>query len=795
MGVAQSDRNAARHFPLVADGGREGARVLEILVKHEHARPERVARRCRQQLAVRRRRPQDPGQLAVPEDRLPARAVGAPAAGQVEAGDARVIEAGVAAQHLAPVTRDVVGEAEARLEHRLVGRDRAVARELEGALGVGHGLPDERRVEELVDRGDQVGLDLRFPAEAIVEREVAGRLPAVLHEERELVLDDLLGARLLHREPADARLLQVERDRPGDRRADRARAGGVAAPVGALDVLVALRHVVQEAFHRGEPHPPVAEPAEGLLHARPVPLAAELEEVAAAHDGDVVEHLESVVVGVHRDEERHPEPVAAESARPDEADVGVGERPVGARVDRAFIRPGPLFPGQLETELVGEQRRELRVEGAVHGVREVALHRVGTARPGVHVEGAVLLPRIGVVVLERRVVLLAEPEVELGEEGIGVIGTVDRPEVALQGAAERRVDECEQRRVDRAEAIGLLGLPVDLLVVGEEEEGLVADDRAAQRGAELVLPEIGAEAAGPAAGEAVGEIGREGVVLAEVVRRAAQPVGARLGDDVEEPAARPAELGVRAVGDDDEVLDRVEVERERRALAAALLAEEGIVEVGAVHRDVVVDAALAADADLVAVGALHDRHVRRERREVEDVAPVVRQSLHGLDAEPGGRLRRRHVDRRLARLHRDVGELHRLRLEPELHLRRLAEPDQQPPANLGTEAERARRHVVGPERQQGRHHDAAVAGRHGPGVVGVDVAQGHRRRGDRRPVRLQYRAAQHAGRRLDLGCDIGSEHHCEEREHGGQEPRTGERHRHSPKGWRRGCEAGTGRTP
>jgi len=37
--------------------------------------------------------------------------------------------------------------------------------------------------------------------------------------------------------------------------------------------------------------------------------------------------------------------------------------------------------------------------------------------------------------------------------------------------------------------------------------------------------------------------------------------------------------------------------------------KERIIEVGAVHRDVVVDAPLATDADLVAVRPLHNRHV------------------------------------------------------------------------------------------------------------------------------------------------------------------------------------------
>ena len=76
------------------------------------------------------------------------------------------------------------------------------------------------------------------------------------------------------------------------------------------------------------------------------------------------------------------------------------------------------------------------------------------------------------------------------------------------------------------------------------------------------------------------------------------------------PPLRAAELGVGALGHHHDLLDRVEVEGEGRPLAAALLAEERVVEVGAVHRDVVVDALLAVDRELVAVGALHDGDAR-----------------------------------------------------------------------------------------------------------------------------------------------------------------------------------------
>ncbi len=103
-------------------------------------------------------------------------------------------------------------------------------------------------------------------------------------------------------------------------------------------------------------------------------------------------------------------------------------------------------------------------------------------------------------------------------------------------------------------------------------------------------------------------------------------VGAGLGDDVDEAAVERPNSALAPVGHHHDLLHRVQVEGEGRPLAAALLAEERVVEVGAVHRDVVVDALLAVDRELVAVRALHDADARRELGEVEEVAAVVGQA-------------------------------------------------------------------------------------------------------------------------------------------------------------------------
>ena len=107
--------------------------------------------------------------------------------------------------------------------------------------------------------------------------------------------------------------------------AGRRRVGDV---VRALDVPVAVGDVVQEPVDRRERDPPVAEPAERLVHAGAVPLGADLEQVVALEEGDVVEELQPVVVRVHGNEERHADAIAREPAPGvDEADVGVRERP------------------------------------------------------------------------------------------------------------------------------------------------------------------------------------------------------------------------------------------------------------------------------------------------------------------------------------------------------------------------------------------------------------------------------------------------------------------------------------
>src|SRR5439155_20153102 len=147
-----------------------------------------------------------------------------------------------------------------------------------------------------------------------------------------------------------------------------------------------------------------------------------------------------------------------------------------------------------------------------------------------------------------------------------------------EGTAERSREISLQRIERRIRRPGLLfDFCISLLIVGDEVEELVLHDRSAERGAELMLSEIGLQSKA-----CMRRIGRERSIFAEVVHGSVHLVGATLGDDVDESATRPPELGVRALGGDDHLADGVEIEGERWPLAPALLAEERIVEVGAV---------------------------------------------------------------------------------------------------------------------------------------------------------------------------------------------------------------------
>ena len=305
----------------------------------------------------------------------------------------------------------------------------------------------------------------------------------------------------------------------------------------------------------------------------------------------------------------------------------------------------------------------------------------------------------------------AQVEVQLGEQRPGIVGAADRPEFVIEEARPAGLEECVepfQVRQVGDPAGRLFGFDGRLLVVGEEEERPVAREGAAQGGADLVPPEIRFPAS-----SFCGVLRRDLVPLAEVVARAGEVVGPRLGDDADEAARRAAELGGGSLVHDDQLADGVLVERERGTLSAALFPEEGVVEVGAVHDEVVEDAALSVDVQFVAVRPLGDGRPGREQRQVHEVAAVARHRIHHLFPEPLGAREVRGFDRG-RQLAEDRDRFRGHDAEVQVEVEHLPHPQDRPLDALGPEpARRGDGEVVGARRQQtadelpvGRRFDA-----------------------------------------------------------------------------------------
>ena len=288
------------------------------------------------------------------------------------------------------------------------------------------------------------------------------------------------------------------------------------------------------------------------------------------------------------------------------------------------------------------------------------------------------------------------------------------------------------RRPDRAAEIGTQEVAGDSLD-GAEEEGLVPLDRSAERPAELLAMKIRELAA-------VRQVAGQPLEPLEMEDRAVHVVRARLRDDVDHAARRPAELGGRAAGDHLEFLHGVQGDVDGSALSPDLLAEEAIVEIAAVEAEIVEHAPLPGEGDLVAVGPLHHAHARRQRQQIFELASENRRVLdRGLIQRAG--------DRRAGRLHQR-GPAHRDGLrdirhrQPGREIDRLAHGQIDAVLDDGAEAGDRERHLVSARRQLQEHEAAIGAG--GPGLceVGLEV---HRFDADPRDDR--------AGRILDRPLD------------------------------------------
>lgn len=191
-----------------------------------------------------------------------------------------------------------------------------------------------------------------------------------------------------------------------------------------------------------------------------------------------------------------------------------------------------------------------------------------------------------------------------------------------------------------------------------------------------------------------------------------QVVRARLRDDVDEAGGGATELRIRAVGHHDDLLDRIQVEGERWPLAPSILAEEGIVEVGAVHRDVVLDSLLAVHNQLFAIGALNGRHTRRELREIQEIVLEVGQVVDRPLLDARRSLRSRHLDDGGVGGHLDL-LLHGRNFQPQRESDRLPDFELQPVADEGREPRKGDGHAIRAQRQEKTAEPAIlVSGQH-----------------------------------------------------------------------------------
>ena len=268
-------------------------------------------------------------------------------AGQVQARDAGVVDPRTASQQGLVVAVYIVGDAQARLEHVPGRGDFAIGRECVCARCVGNRFANEIGEEDLVWIGDYIGLDLRLPAQAVVECELVRGLPTVLDKQSQFILGHILRARFFHAQAANAGLLQVDEDRAGDFRSFGTGPGGAGAAIGAFDIGVALFDEVEKAIYGIEDVASIGKTDEDLPRCDAVPLDSGFDQVIALADGDVVEQLDAGVVIFNGNEEGHAKAIAVFKIH---ARIGKGPRGVG--IVWAAVGTGAIFAGDLEAEFV-----------------------------------------------------------------------------------------------------------------------------------------------------------------------------------------------------------------------------------------------------------------------------------------------------------------------------------------------------------------------------------------------------------------------------------------------------------
>ena len=223
-------------------------------------------------------------------------------------------------------------------------------------------------------------------------------------------------------------------------------------------------------------------------------------------------------------------------------------------------------------------------------------------------------------------------------------GGIDANIEELAGVGRIRQQASPRILVGHRRGDGAPEIFAQAFIAGEIKQ-LVAPDRPARGDAELVAREV------RLAADVEIVLRIERVVAMELVGAAAQRVAARLGDDVDLPAAHAAELGAVGVGLDAELLDGFGAER--RAGGAARGAVGHVVEQGAVEQVHVGARVLPVHAHAEAVR--HHRpavamRIRRDaglqERQVGVVAAVQRQLFDRAFVDQVTELAGARVDRR-----------------------------------------------------------------------------------------------------------------------------------------------------
>jgi hypothetical protein len=275
----------------------------------------------------------------------------------------------------------------------------------------------------------------------------------------------------------------------------------------------------------------------------------------------------------------------------------------------------------------------------------------------------------------------------------------------------------------------------DALVV-EEEERLVAPDRAADRSPELMvaerrLVEIVAVVRPPG--------GVHLVVAHELGERAAKAVGPRLGDEIDHAPAGHAELRGQRIGLHAEFLHRVDARRHRVLVPLRQCRRAAVEE----HRVGAALPAVDAHAGEVEVTGVEERrgqerHSRCEPRQLERIASVQWKLAHARVVDDVAERRRLRVDERRPHVDRfrQVPEVER-----EIEARGLLDVERH--AALGLRAKS--RQLDGDRVLAGREQRQAVValaiGRHGRADAGLEVGDD-----DGRPGQGRLRRVDHAAR-------------------------------------------------